>query len=112
MNSIQYGDLNWLVPKKFIAFIGPNQKEILNLHKPNFYIKYFLKNDVKTVIRLNKKSYDAAVFREAGINHYDLIFADGSVPPTDILLKFLEIAEEAPSVIAVHCKVVVWLYVI
>ncbi|XP_049817144.1 dual specificity protein phosphatase CDC14A isoform X2 [Aethina tumida] len=104
MNSIQYGDLNWLVPKKFIAFIGPNQKEILNLHKPDFYIKYFLKNDVKTVIRLNKKSYDAAVFREAGINHYDLIFADGSVPPTDILLKFLEIAEEAPSVIAVHCK--------
>lgn len=42
---------------------------------------------------------------QVGIQHYDLIFPDGSTPPKNILLKFLYIAESAPAAIAVHCKV-------
>lgn len=53
------GDMNWLVPRKFLAFVGPVQNEaIINCHPPHFYFKYFLENDVKTVIRLNNKMYD------------------------------------------------------
>ncbi|XP_044745852.1 uncharacterized protein LOC123307553 isoform X2 [Coccinella septempunctata] len=102
--KLQFGDMNWLVPRKFLAFIGPNSSEFLNGHPPDYYIKYFLKNDIKTVIRLNNKMYDAAVFSNAGIAHYDLIYPDGSTPSKDILMKFLLIAETAPAAVAVHCK--------
>ncbi|KAK9884003.1 hypothetical protein WA026_004938 [Henosepilachna vigintioctopunctata] len=102
--KLQFGDMNWLVPRKFLAFIGPNSSEFLNGHPPDYYIKYFLKNDIKTVIRLNSRMYDAAIFNNAGINHFDLIYPDGSTPSKDILMKFLQIAETAPAAIAVHCK--------
>lgn len=102
--KMQYGDMNWLVPRKFLAFIGPNTNEILTGHPPQYYLKYFLKNDIRTVIRLNNKMYDSIVFSNAGIEHFDLIYADGTTPSRDILLKFLYIVETAPSAIAVHCK--------
>ncbi|KAL3287910.1 hypothetical protein HHI36_002367 [Cryptolaemus montrouzieri] len=102
--KLQFGDMNWLVPRKLLAFIGPNTNEFLNGHPPDYYIKYFLKNDIKTVIRLNNKMYDSIVFSNAGIAHFDLIYPDGSTPSKDILLKFFQIAETAPAAIAVHCK--------
>lgn len=46
-------------------------------------------------------------FNNAGINHYDLFFPDGSCPPRHILLKFLQISEESDGAIAVHCKVMI-----
>ncbi|CAH1163818.1 unnamed protein product [Phaedon cochleariae] len=101
-DKLQYGDLNWLVPRKFLAFLGPADNK--SAHPPEFYLKYFLKNDVKTVIRLNSIIYDSSVFNQVGIQHFDLIFPDGTTPPKDILLKFLTIAEMAPAAIAVHCK--------
>nr|XP_023012477.1 dual specificity protein phosphatase CDC14B-like [Leptinotarsa decemlineata] len=101
-DKLQYGDMNWLVPRKFLAFIGPSDNK--TAHPPEFYIKYFLKNDVKTVIRLNSIIYNSEVFTQVGIQHFDLIFPDGTTPPKDILLKFLAIAEMAPAAIAVHCK--------
>ncbi|KAL1501126.1 hypothetical protein ABEB36_006511 [Hypothenemus hampei] len=101
-NKLEYGNINWLLPRKFLAFIGPADN--WTAHPPEFYIKYFLKNDVKTVIRLNNILYDACAFVQVGIQHYDLIFPDGSTPPKDILLKFLYITESAPAAIGVHCK--------
>lgn len=59
-DKLQNGDMNWLLPRKFLAFIGPTDGD-LNGHPPDFYIQYFLKNDVKTVIRLNNKVYDSKV---------------------------------------------------
>lgn len=59
-DKIQNGDMNWLLPRKFLAFIGPTDNEIMNSHSPLFYLKYFLKNDIRTVIRLNNKLYDAS----------------------------------------------------
>ncbi|XP_056645016.1 dual specificity protein phosphatase CDC14C-like [Diorhabda sublineata] len=101
-SKIEYGDLNWLIPRKFLAFIGPADNR--TAHPPEFYIKYFLKNDVKTIIRLNGIVYNASAFTKVGIKHFNLIFPDGSTPPRGVLLKFLSIAEEAPAAIAVHCK--------
>ena len=57
-----------------------------------------------TIIRLNKKIYDARRFTDAGFDHYDLFFVDGSVPTDSILQRFLEICENAEGAIAVHCK--------
>lgn len=102
-DKLQYGDLNWIIPRKFLAFIGPSKNG--TAHPPEFYIRYFLKNDIKTVIRLNAAAYDSNIFAQVGIQHYDLVFPDGATPPRDILLRFLSIAESAPAAIAVHCKV-------
>lgn len=58
-SKLQYGDMNWLVPRKFIAFIGPTDFEVNHTRPPEHYIKYFLKNDIRTVIRLNNKTYNS-----------------------------------------------------
>lgn len=39
-----------------------------------------------------------------GIKHLDLYFVDGSIPPEDIVTKFLEEAESTKGAIAIHCK--------
>lgn len=46
---------------KFLAFIGPVDYSVALYHPPEMYIEYFLENNVKTVIRLNKRLYDGNV---------------------------------------------------
>ncbi|XP_050671439.1 dual specificity protein phosphatase CDC14A-like isoform X2 [Leptidea sinapis] len=104
LDKIQGGDLNWIVPDKFLAFIGPVDRSVSLFHPPEMYINYFQENNVKIVIRLNKKLYDGNVFNNVGITHYDLYFPDGTCPPRHILLKFLQIAEDSQCGIGVHCK--------
>ncbi|XP_068625262.1 dual specificity protein phosphatase CDC14C-like [Battus philenor] len=104
LDKIEGGDLNWIVPNKFLAFKGPADIKSPIYHRPEEYIDYFKDNNVKIVIRLNKKMYDGNVFNDAGIVHYDLFFPDGSCPPKNILLKFLRISECSDGAIAVHCK--------
>lgn len=48
--------------------------------------------------------YDARRFTDAGFEHFDLFFADGSIPNDTIVKAFLSICENAEGVIAVHCK--------
>jgi len=59
---------------------------------------------VKAVVRLNNKTYDSAGFTKEGIDHYDLIFTDGTAPSSDVVQKFLDIAESTDGAVAVHCK--------
>ncbi|KAJ8925290.1 hypothetical protein NQ315_009119, partial [Exocentrus adspersus] len=63
----------------------------------------FLKMNPKDVWRLLQE-LGPYKFTQVGIQHYDLIFPDGTTPPKDILLKFLNISEMASAAIAVHCK--------
>ncbi|XP_015603267.2 dual specificity protein phosphatase CDC14A, partial [Cephus cinctus] len=102
--QVRKGDLNWMVPQKFLAFVGPSTEAGSIYHPPERYIDYFIKNDVAAVVRLNKKSYDASRFTRAGITHYDMFMPDGSVPPKKILNQFLQLAESTDGPIAVHCK--------
>jgi len=107
--KVENGDLNWIVPGKFIAFCGPSSVFTLvetgqKTYAPEDYIPLFKKFGVSTVVRLNKKEYDRASFTAQGIKHYDLYFMDGSAPSDSILRRFLDIAENEPGVIAVHCK--------
>lgn len=74
------------------------------LHAPEAYIPYFKKHNVSTVVRLNKKIYDARRFIDAGIDHQDLFFIDGSTPSDVIIQKFLSLCENAEGAIAIHCK--------
>lgn len=48
--------------------------------------------------------YDAKRFTNAGFDHYDLFFADGSTPTDAIVKEFLDVCENAEGAIAVHCK--------
>lgn len=105
---VENGDLNWIVPGKFIAFCGPHAKSKIEngypLHAPELYFDYFRRNNVSTIIRLNTKIYDASSFIEAGFDHKDLFFMDGSTPTDSIMRQFLKIAENASGAVAVHCK--------
>ncbi|XP_072452982.1 dual specificity protein phosphatase CDC14B isoform X9 [Notamacropus eugenii] len=102
------GDLNWIIPGRFIAFCGPHPRSRLesgyHYHTPEAYVPYFKRHNVTTIIRLNKKAYDARRFTEAGFDHHELFFADGSIPSDAIVKEFLNICENAEGVIAVHCK--------
>ncbi|KAL4716514.1 hypothetical protein ACJJTC_015942 [Scirpophaga incertulas] len=104
LNQVQNGDLNWIIPGKFLAFIGPVDNCVSLYHPPEMYFNYFRENNVNIVIRLNERWYDGNVFHKVGIEHYDLYFPDGSCPPRHILFKFLQISEDASAAIAVHCK--------
>ncbi|KAE8271048.1 hypothetical protein A4X09_0g1303 [Tilletia walkeri] len=131
--QVQNGDWNWITPN-FIAFASPNDKDYVAQLRANAQaqqaggtaavslvnrmkkpmsklmgdtIKYFRKKNIKLVVRLNNPLYDKKVFEDAGINHVDMYFDDGSNPSTEILREFIKLADEvvkAGGVIAVHCK--------
>lgn len=105
---VENGDLNWIVPSKFLAFCGPHAKSKIEngyaYHAPETYFNYFRLHRVTTIIRLNIEMYDAKRFTNAGFEHHDLYFVDGSTPSDEILTKFLDICEATSGAIAVHCK--------
>ncbi|XP_036043060.1 dual specificity protein phosphatase CDC14B isoform X3 [Onychomys torridus] len=102
------GDFNWIIPERFLAFCGPHSRSRLesgyHQHSPETYIPYFKNHKVTTIIRLNKRMYDAKRFTDAGFDHHDLFFPDGSTPAEAIVQEFLDICENVEGAIAVHCK--------
>lgn len=105
---VENGDLNWIVPGKFLAFAGPHDSSRIEngypLHSPESYFPYFRAHGVTTIVRLNKKMYDASRFRDGAFDHHDLFFIDGSIPSDTIVRKFLHICEATQGAVAVHCK--------
>jgi len=92
---------------KFIAFRGPEdavpEEEELGFPAQH-YIPIFKYKGVTAVIRLNEpNTYNAQVFKDAGIEHFDLYFDDCTVPPVHIVQKFLQIVETTEGLVAVHC---------
>lgn len=91
-----------------LAFSGPHHRSRLDrgypLHSPEHYHEYFKKHHVTTIVRLNKKSYDARQFTAHGFEHRELFFVDGSVPSDLIVNRFIRISEVAKGAVAVHCK--------
>ncbi|CAG9759992.1 unnamed protein product [Ceutorhynchus assimilis] len=106
---VENGDFNWILPNKFLAFCGPQSRTKVSnfgypVHSPETYFSYFRRHKVTTIIRLNKKAYDATKFTQAGFDHRDLYFVDGGTPSDKILQDFMTICENAKGAIAVHCK--------
>jgi len=106
--KVANGDLNWIVPGKFVAFSGPADKsrdpDGYRRFTPEDYVPIFKKVGVTMVIRLNNKQYDEQRFIKNGIKHKDLYFTDGSCPSDDIIQEFLKIVEAEKGAVAVHCK--------
>jgi cell division cycle 14 len=104
-SKIENGDFNWIVPGKAIAFCCPSNSHTSpqgqRLYTPEDYARVFKPLGVTAVVRLNQKTYDAR--RLHGVNHYELYFADGSVPSQGVVQDFMRIARSEP-VVAVHCK--------
>ena len=91
-----FGDLNWVIPGEVIAFSGPNDQKmgkyrifkiqrliVVGRMVTNTSTKIagiLNKFGVKTVFRLNKNEYDRNNFINAGIEHFDFYYTDGTVP--------------------------------
>ena len=78
---VKNGDLNWIIPGKFMSFMGPIEKIDANQrygHHPNKYFDIFKKFDDKRAVRLNEEKYNKKYFTDKGIGHNDLFFIDGS----------------------------------
>lgn len=101
---VENGDLNQIVPGKFVAFSGPAAKRTDTSLGPEDYIPILKRFGVTAVVRLNKKVYDRKKFIDAGIKHYDLYFVDGGNPTDAILNQWMEICENEPGAVGVHCK--------
>jgi len=105
---VEHGDLNIMVPDKFIAFSGPHRTKEgpdgFPLMTPEDYFPIWKRYNVKAVVRLNRKMYERAKFVDAGYAHYDFFFVDGTTPTEDILYAFLDACERESGMIAVHCK--------
>jgi len=102
-------DMHEVVKGKFIAFKGPisptwqRETGIWGL-PPKAIMKPLLYKGVKAVIRLNEpQTYDAADFEEGNIAHFDCYFDDCTVPPPEIVERFLDICDSTEGMIAVHC---------
>jgi cell division cycle 14 len=106
--KVENGDLNWVVPGKFIAFSGPSSNprdaEGWRTYTPEDYVPIFKKFNVNLVVRLNNKQYDAQRFTKNGIKHIELYFVDGSCPSDEIVNDFIATCEKETGSIAVHCK--------
>jgi cell division cycle 14 len=74
---VENGDLNIVVPGKYVAFSGPaaTRQEIdhgVYTWAPENYTNIFKQLNVTTVVRLNKKSYDRRQFTDNGFKHVEM----------------------------------------
>eukprot|EP00584_Thalassiosira_punctigera_P007739 CAMPEP_0172530898 /NCGR_PEP_ID=MMETSP1067-20121228/4501_1 /TAXON_ID=265564 ORGANISM="Thalassiosira punctigera, Strain Tpunct2005C2" /NCGR_SAMPLE_ID=MMETSP1067 /ASSEMBLY_ACC=CAM_ASM_000444 /LENGTH=635 /DNA_ID=CAMNT_0013315201 /DNA_START=633 /DNA_END=2540 /DNA_ORIENTATION=- len=109
--QVENGDLNWIVQDRILAFAGPQATKVVTpegfcMLTPGDYIPYFVKSDVKLVVRLNKKCYDERDFERAGMRHVQHYYLDGSCPPLRILHAVVNDMESLDdgAAMAVHCK--------
>eukprot|EP00917_Polyrhabdina_sp_WS-2016_P031262 GHVP01066666.1.p1 GENE.GHVP01066666.1~~GHVP01066666.1.p1 ORF type:complete len:359 (+),score=62.56 GHVP01066666.1:148-1224(+) len=76
------GDLNWIIPHKFVAFSGPIETKQQELGYPSLtaeeIVPILKQLEIEKVVRLNQKQYNAEIFTANGFEHFDLFFPDGS----------------------------------
>lgn len=74
---VENGDFNWIIPDKILSFCGPHNRSYIEngrntaidwcdrvslgypFHAPEVYFDYFRQHGISTIVRLNKKLYDA-----------------------------------------------------
>ncbi|KAK2843982.1 hypothetical protein Q5P01_010641 [Channa striata] len=105
---VENGDMNWIVPGKILAFSSPHSRSKIEhgypFHAPEAYFAYFRQNNIRAVVRLNRKLYEGRRFEDAGFEHHDLFFLDGTTPSDLIIGRFLHVCESTAGAVAVHCK--------
>jgi protein-tyrosine phosphatase len=101
---VENGDLNAIVPGRFVAFSGPAARRTEVSLGPEDYVPILKRFGVTAVVRLNKKVYDRKKFLDAGIKHYDMYFIDGGNPTDAIIKQYLDVVENERGAIGIHCK--------
>ncbi|VDO10889.1 unnamed protein product, partial [Haemonchus placei] len=105
---VENGDMNWIIPGKILSFCGPHNESRVEdgypYHSPETYFDYFRATNVTTIVRLNMRMYDAKKFTDAGFDHVDLFFIDGSTPSEKIVENFIRVVDNSKGAVAVHCK--------
>ena len=104
--QVENGDMNWLIPGKLLAFATAYDNCNMRGWKvatPQELVPVFKKKGITCVVRLCEKFYNERVLVDAGLDHVELYFTDGSTPPASIRDKFLTLIE-GPAVVALHCK--------
>lgn len=109
--QVENGDLNWIVKGKILAFAGPSYSKNVTPEgyctlSPGDYIPYFQRKNIGLVVRLNQKNYEEQQFLDAGIDHVEEFYTDGSCPQMAILQRVVASFEKVPreNGFAVHCK--------
>lgn len=103
--------MNWIVPKKFLAFKSPANQRIVQHGfvqlAPEDYMPLFRKWGISAIVRFNKRVYDRKKFvdnglqhddLQTGFNHFDLFFVDGGLPSEAILKKFFDIVDKEQAI--------------
>ena len=65
LERLDNGDLNWIIPGKFAAFMGPIEVRDAQQrygHHPKKYVDIFKEIGITRVIRLNEQKYDSKYF--------------------------------------------------
>ena len=105
--QVENGDMNWVIPGKLMAFASPYSTNVLQggwrVCTPKDLLSVFKKFGITRIVRLNNRLYDENIFLKAGFNFTELFFEDGTIPPENILNKFLDIMDTM-DVVALHCK--------
>src|SRR5437764_3919881 len=71
----------------FVITDSPTQKNVFE------YVSLFKKMNVAVIVRVCEPAYDAQIFKEAGIDFFDLPFPDGGLPSQEIIHRWLDIVE-------------------
>ena len=109
-NFLQCGDLSWVIPGQIIAFASPTSgyhKFSSTNIRPCDLMSLFFKSNVKGIIRLNDKLYDANDFEREGITVHEMEFPDGSCPKDAIIKDFVDLTQNyigRGQAVAVHCR--------
>ncbi|KAJ3096572.1 Protein tyrosine phosphatase prl-1 [Phlyctochytrium planicorne] len=82
MSSVDYKAMH------FVVFDCPSES-VLPL-----YVEELKTRNVTDVVRVCEPSYDKTVLEAEGIRVHDWPFADGSIPPTNIVMAFLQLCDE------------------
>ncbi|CAG0893331.1 unnamed protein product [Cyprideis torosa] len=87
---------------KFLITDRPTDQKIQE------YIAELQKHGVKEVVRVCEPTYGTGAIEEKGIRVHDLMFSDGSTPPTEILSEWFSLLSNTykahpGSCVAVHC---------
>ncbi|KAI8611750.1 protein-tyrosine phosphatase-like protein [Chytriomyces sp. MP71] len=96
MSSIERGNM------RFVVFDAPSESNLAT------YLDELKTRNVSCIVRVCEPTYDKTIPEKQGIKVYDWAFADGTCPPTEVILNFLKLCEETFSrsgseAIGIHC---------
>jgi hypothetical protein len=107
------GDLQEVVPGKFVALKGPvatpddapyhDDARGARSFSPAFCADILRGMGVTAVVRLNEPRYPAEALTSRGLAHHSLAFPDCACPPDAVVAAFLRIVDAAPGAVAARC---------